>query len=199
MDPIEVRERIKKSIEEIADGFEKHDDDFVPFFFIYADKYGLQPLQVPPGLMGGDRGKDALSVAMAQMVSATKAETAAFVSSVWMVHQSKEKAAATEEQRQAFIKEHGREPQTYEELGVSQPKYDPEHIEAVILSVMTAKGCVSFSTAQIYRHDDDPPHLGEWDESPAQKFTGRFVTPVVEALRKVKEQHAGEDQAISRD
>lgn len=66
-----------------------------------------------------------------------------------------------------------------------RPSEALDRTEALIVSEYTTEGITRWSSAEIIRHEDSPPTLGEWDESPIDGFEGRFVNPIVDALRRV--------------
>ena len=185
LDLEETVQTIRDGVETIGSLFEDPRSDWQPAFFALAEEQFI-----PMVFEGGDfteEAKDGFSFAAVELTRMIRAEAAVFVASIWMVVKTDAAAGAAKDQADAFEREHGRRPQTYEEAGVVAPRDDPERIEAVLMHVIEPER-VSMSWAEIMRSDDAPPQLGEWhhleDEA---EVTGRFSTPIQEQLRRNRE------------
>lgn len=69
-----------------------------------------------------------------------------------------------------------------------RPSEDPDRYEIVIATEMTADGVVDDRWAYIDRDPFGvaPPQLGEFEQMPTAEHSGRFVDPLVAALKEVK-------------
>lgn len=67
-----------------------------------------------------------------------------------------------------------------------RPSEDVNRSEAVMIIEYTSAGVTRSSMAQIIRHEDAPPTLGEWQDDFGQSSDGRFVGPIVKAMKKVR-------------
>ena len=67
-----------------------------------------------------------------------------------------------------------------------RPSEDVNRTEAVMIIEYTAAGVTRSSMATIVRHEDSPPTLDEWQDDFGQSEDGRFVTPIVRAMKKVR-------------
>lgn len=66
------------------------------------------------------------------------------------------------------------------------PSEQDDRKELLMLSEIKSTGAGRHAFAPIERHEDGPPTLGEWEELEQEAdITGRFVEPVVRALKKV--------------
>lgn len=63
------------------------------------------------------------------------------------------------------------------------PSKQPDRSERLLLLEFTREGIGRQGWAQIVRHEDKPPTLGEWDDFPADAFGGRFVDPILAAMK----------------
>jgi hypothetical protein len=61
----------------------------------------------------------------------------------------------------------------------------PNREEHLWLMEYTPEGVGRHSYARIHRDEKKPPTLGEWEETPADSFSGRFVEPIVRAMKSV--------------
>jgi hypothetical protein len=144
--------------------FTKPDDDWEPMAFL--DTLGEEQtivMSLGP-LMANDTTKDLLAeVLLPTLIKDMKVVRIVTVFSVWRADVRKD-----------------------EDPYATRPSKHPDRQEAVMLAELTAEGVVRYSFASITRHETSPPTLGEWEELPeADGFSGRFVDPLVKALKEV--------------
>jgi hypothetical protein len=181
--PQAFADTIRQGVELIGATFEKPDDDWVPAFFVLASTGTMIPMIFEGPL--DEPGKQKMVQAMVGLARQTRAYAAVFVASSWMTEFSDARGRALRDQHEAFIAEHGRAPETYEEQGIVSPSEAPDRFEAVTMTLYTADATV-MSWAPIERHDDSPPTLGEWTvlDSDEAEIAGRLSEPVTEQLRR---------------
>lgn len=161
-------ETVSLTVRSISEEFAEPDDDWEPMAFLEGEIEGETGVATMPlgYLMGDDDMKDRLANHILPFAikefSATKL---IFVMSVW----SSEKSVAS----------------------MATGKYIPpskcdDRTEHVLLMEYTAEGVTRQAWAQITRHEGKPPTLGEWEQKDGVSgFSGRFVDPLVTALKEV--------------
>jgi hypothetical protein len=185
LDLEETVDTIREGIETIGSLFEDPQADWQPAFFALAEDQFVPMVYDGPEF--DEPHKDAFSWASAELVRQLRAEAAVFVASIWMVVLEEPASRAAKDQIEAFEREHGRRPRTYEEQGQTRPADDPSRVEAVLLTVIEPDR-VRMSWAEIKRSKNAPPQLGEWQHlSDDAEVEGRFTTPVQEQLRLNRE------------
>jgi hypothetical protein len=144
--------------------FTEPDDDWTPVLFMET-KEGEQGIMPLHEFMGAEPMKDLLANALIPMtINEFKAVKIVMVLSVW----SSEKSV-----------------QALKEDKYVPPSQQDDREEHVLLVEMTREGVQRHSWAKIIRHKSKPPTLGEWNETTATGFDGRFVDPLVKALKAV--------------
>lgn len=152
--------------------FTKPDDDWSPMaFFEGAKGEGIIPLD-QSNLMADDKGKDVLTeILLPNVIEEMRITRIVFILSVWMSPESNRELAESGE----YI----------------PPSQRADRREAVFMTEMRHGGVSRQSMAYIVRYADRPPELGEWEElgggGTPIGYTGRFVDPIVAALRRVHE------------
>lgn len=153
-------------IRQIADHFEKPDDDFEPVVFLHgADKTAIFPCGP---FMENETKKDLLAeIVLPKLIRELKIEEVVTVFSAWVVR---------------------RDPG--EETDGPRPSEDPNRVEVVLVNRITKDGVQEIVTA--YQSRDprgiDPPTLSEFDYnefSDRSEYEGLFVAPLIAALKEV--------------
>lgn len=147
--------------------FTKPDDDWVPIAFLEGPE-GQATFPIAD-FMDNDRSKDLLAeFILPQAISKFRAHTVVMVLSAWQ----------------------GRNiPKGVDWQDRPRPSEDPERKEILILVEYKREGVTRHTVADIIRHEDSPPTLGEWDnwgDDAKLGADGRFVGPIVAAMKRVK-------------
>lgn len=150
--------------------FTKPDDDWTPAAFLQDDDGNVSG---PIGLaefMESQHSKDMLAeTALPLVIRMFAARSIVMVLSIWSARIPKEEA--TEYLAGAYV----------------APSERPDREEKLMLIELKAEGVTRHSFAPIIRHEDAPPTLGEWEEiEGVDRFAGRFVDPLVAALKSVE-------------
>lgn len=143
--------------------FTQPDDDWTPIAFLQGKD---EQVTFPLGeFMEDDRSKDILAhLILPGAIKHLKATSMVTVMSIWQSKTSAESLAT-------------------EYIPPSQCEDRTEH---VMITEYTAEGVQRQAFAQILRHEDKPPTLDEWQQmDDAIGFSGRFVEPIVKALKEV--------------
>ena len=147
--------------------FTKPDDDWTPVAFMETPD-GQVSMPLAP-YMGTPADKEILTgLLLPAAITEMKASRIVMVLSVWVG-----KAETKEEiESEHFV----------------PPSQQPGRLEKVMITEYTREGITRMSSALITRHEDAPPTLGEWDDdlSNAAQSEGRFVEPIVKALKAVR-------------
>ena len=146
--------------------FTKPDDDWVPIAFLMGpDGQATFPIAE---FMDNDRTKDLLAeFILPQVIKKFRAHTLVMVMSAWQ----------------------GRTiPKGVDWQDRPRPSEDPERTEILMLIEYKAEGVTRQTVANIIRHEDSPPTLGEWDDWGGATLgsDGRFIGPIVNAMQDVK-------------
>lgn len=145
--------------------FTEPDDDWEPVAFLEGEEGRMM---IPLGsMMGDEQAKDLLtSLLLPHVIKKTKARSLVMVLSIW---QSKRSAKILNEEDKYI-----------------PPSQCQDRTEHVMVTEYTAEGVQRKAFAQIHRHEDKPPTLGEWEQmDDATEYSGRFVDPLVKALKEV--------------
>ena len=150
--------------ERVGEGFDDPDDDWAPMAMVSRADGTLLAVGIDPRFMANDGRKDMLAEEMLPAILREQEATAiVLLTSTWYVDQSRRDAA---------------------EHGFRRPSQDPNRKEAVTLMGLSLTEQALWM-ADIERHEDAPPTLGEWRKLPDKsvtEITGRFVIPVRQAL-----------------
>jgi hypothetical protein len=154
----------------VQESFTDPDDDWEPVMFAISDDENVV-IGLPPAAFASDRAKDMLcDVALPGIILAGRVRALVMVMSTWEVEYTKEFPRSADPHRQM------------------PPSQHPRRREALYLSGLTATLTRSLR-ADIQRHPDAPPTLGEWRvreaDHPNYDVTGRFIAPLQEALGQV--------------
>lgn len=149
--------------------FTKPDDDWTPVMFMEC-KDGSRPIIPLEPYMGNEAEKEVLAnVLMPSLIAHFEAIKVVMVLSCWTAQ-----VASLEE---------------LEPIRYVRPSQRENREEVLLLTEYTRDGVSRFSMAPIIRHEDSPPTLGEWGEETAEGSSlgseGRFVTPIIHALKQV--------------
>ena len=147
--------------------FTEPEDDWEPIAFLELEEGNAIPA-LPMGMyMQSVQGKELLARMILPMaIDHFGAKRIVLLLSVWMA--------------QGYSKEE------IESGEYMAPSKHPERTEHIQLLELTADGVQRHSMAQIIRHEDSPPTLGEWDDlEELENFEGRFIDPLVAALKEV--------------
>lgn len=147
--------------------FTEPDDDWAPIAFV-EDKDGDR-MTLPLGeWMGDDRMKDVLTnLILPGAIKHVKAQKVVMILSIWQSETSAQLLRDTDE----YI----------------PPSECDDRTEHVMVTEYTREGVTRQAFAQIQRHEESPPTLDEWRELPdAAGYTGRFIEPIVKALKEVR-------------
>jgi hypothetical protein len=120
--------------------------------------YGKRGLGIAGIEMPDDDGRDRVAKMMVATVAFTEAAEVAFVSTAWMSNS--------------------------ESVGV-RPRDDPQRVEKVVLVHWSGGGVSTMYAADVIRHDNRPPDLGQWEEMGGE-MGGRFGDAVELGLRLAK-------------
>jgi hypothetical protein len=155
---------IARSLPEVQ--FTKPDDDWLPVAFS-DNGTGEQAIFPMHEHMGDENEKNLLAnVILPAFIKGTRARTLVVVLSVW----SAEVASPEELEPIRYVPASQRE----------------NREERLLIMEYTAEGIQRQAWARIIRHEDRPPELDEWEEMEAKSYGGRFVDPVVDALKRVE-------------
>lgn len=162
-------EGIKRIVEGIGDDFTETDDDWMATLIIETDDGQRLAIGLSGDLFDGEFRKDILVMTMKHTLAGMKAMRYALVLSAWGIL--------------------GREGGTEEEIRATHQEWrgrfqdHPERIEMVVLQIVDREQEFGM-TAEIQRHEDKPPTLGEWKKSTG--MSGRFPS-LREALHTEEE------------
>ena len=126
---------------------------------------------LPPQAFRDEVTKDVVAnVLIPLYVRKANADMAAFFSTAWVSGAQGQSLADDPEVKakfEAFQAEHGRNPESYEEMegiGIVRPSDDPERREAVTIIARTKQGRSLLSVGLIER-SDGPPKIAEWENN----------------------------------
>lgn len=164
----EHREHGEKMVEIVGASLQEPDSEWLPVGLGFPVE-GKAPvlIRIPLESFANDASKDALVDAIRHLIQTEEIRTYLMVQTTW-----------------AAWREPG------EPWDDPRPSDDPERVETLMITVLTADSGVA-SLAKIHRHADSPPTLGEWDRfnisDDETELSGRFIEPIVEALQQVQE------------
>ena len=165
--PLDLFEAVAASAQAMPkDVFNKPDDDWIPVVFLDGPE-GTATVPVYD-FMDSDEKKDLLTHSiLPAMISQFKATSVVILISAWV------SAKATE---------------SYEGGGgvYIPPSQQPDREERVLIVEYTREGITRQAWAPILRSETEVPQLGEWDDQATLGVDGRFVAPIVKALKGVK-------------
>jgi hypothetical protein len=145
------------------DVFTEPDDDWTPIMFMEcADgSWATMPIEQ---FMQDNQSKDVLAeLIIPQTIKKLEAKIVVMVLSVW----------------------HTKLPKGVDWQDRPAPSESLDREEALVVTEYRAEGVTRYSMAEIIRHDDSPPTLGEWENADATGYEGRFVDPIVAAMKSV--------------
>ena len=146
--------------------FTDPDDDWEPILFVEGKTgTGMTPLGQ---FMRNDGSKDMLAeVVIPAVVEQFQATTVVMVLSTWTA------SVASKEE--------------LEPIRYVPPSQRPDRREQLLIIEYTREGVTRQAFAEIIRHENSPPTLGDWDEQIMDKavLEGRFVEPIVKAMKAV--------------
>lgn len=162
---LDLFDHVAWSAAKMSEGlFTEPDDDWVPILFL-EDTDGERMTMPIEQFMTDDRTKDMLAeYIIPSVIEKFQPKVVVMVLSIW---------------RGSPIP-----------IGVDiddrpRPSEDVNRTEGLMIIEYTAKGITRNTLAPIIRHKDSPPTLGEWEDFPTDG-DGRFVTPIVKAMKRVK-------------
>lgn len=175
---LDMFESVCASATKIPEDFTDPEDDWAPHAFIEAGD-GTQGIMPLAHLMT-DEMKDALAtMILPAVVKMAKASRIVLVLSVWT------SKLATDE----FNHESG-------QYAGPPPSERPDRKEYVMVIEYTAEGVGRQAYAQILRDGVHPPTLADWEDSGAVGAGGRFVDPIVAALKEVASDVPADEKSI---
>lgn len=144
--------------------FTEPDDDWTPVLFMDGPQGGtMMPLVE---YMNTELGKDMLAdVVIPATIHQFKPSVVVMIMSTWTSETSAKLMTETGE----YI----------------PPSQQADRKEQVLIIEYTRDGATRQAFAQIERFADKVPRLGEWDMKPSLSMQGRFVDPIVRALKGV--------------
>jgi hypothetical protein len=153
--------------------FTDPDDDWTPVAFLEGPQ-GIAQMPLEP-FMEDDQTKDILAdTILPQLITETKTTRVIMVLSVW-----------TSATSASLLHETGK---------YVPPSQHDDRREAVYLIEYTRDGVQRQTHADIIRHETKPPSLGEWSQiEKVTSFEGRFVGPIVAALKRVRQEGGERD------
>lgn len=167
----EIGQQLMTAVEEIGKDFEHADDDWLPVAHLYGPD-GPMIMVIDPQWMQSEKTKNALlHEVLAPAIVRSGAKEAALVLAVWAIKLSKDNHNPEEFRKQV---------EEAQRVGISANKFRKE---MVIVEVMNESDYRIWS-ADIVRHDDSPPTVGEWEEWEGTKVAGRFAEPLQAALKQ---------------
>jgi hypothetical protein len=118
--------------------------------------------------------KDTLVEVLATIAKQFGFKAMAVVTTVWYVKVAVDASSLTDEEREALEREHMNTP----------PSEHPNRVEAVLIQALDAE-VMRFRVAEIERHPDAPPTLGEWKPlgEDNDEYGGRFPDALRDVLR----------------
>jgi hypothetical protein len=164
MSTLDLFDHVAVTAERMAkDTFTEPDDDWTPIVFL-EDATGTWAMMPIEEFMQNDRTKDMLvELIIPETIKRFEAKVVVMILSVW----------------------HSKIPKGVDWQDRPMPSEDPNRSEALVLTEYTAEGVKRYSMAEIIRHEDSPPTLGEWENTDATDYEGRFVQPIVKAMQRV--------------
>lgn len=162
----EFLEYTQGAVEKVGEEFESPDDDWMSVMHIQSDKE-LTIVGFDPAFLQSDKTKDNMVAAMRKVIKDFRGEKVSIINSAWM-----------------SIRENDSEfhPEVKPDV---MPVDDPERKEVVMIVAVSPDEKAISSHAEIIRDGTNPPKLSEW-KSMGAEIHGRFVEPVLDALKYVK-------------
>jgi hypothetical protein len=156
--------------------FKEPDDDWEPAAFLLRADDSLMVIGIDPHYLRNHLTKDLLfEERLPEVIRKERAQHLAVLTSAWTVKM--DDPDLTPEKAQEIIAWCG-------EHGVGN---HPLATEALMMNIHSVEGH-EFWTADILRHDDAPPTLGQWEASPdGATHTGRAIDAIEEAMKEVRD------------
>lgn len=147
--------------------FTSPDDDWLPVLMLEAQNGDTVTVPIHD-FMDDEFKKDMLAeILMPAVIADVKATKAVMVFSAWT---SKIAAESVRDGSGDYL----------------PPSQQPDREEYVVIIEYTRDGVTRQAWGKIMRSETEIPRLGEWEELPVDRFEGRFVDPIVKALKGVK-------------
>lgn len=161
---LDLYQQIALRASEIPKTFTDPGDDWAPFAFLQLRDEDAIPT-LPLGMFMESAGsKDVLAeIILPEAIKQLKAVRVILLLSVWTSKMAGASLATGQ---------------------IVQPSECIDREEKVCIMEITADGVQRQAAAPIIRLADAPPKLGEWEDWPTASAEGRFVTPLVGALRE---------------
>ena len=169
--PLDFFEFVALSVEGMAKAvFTQPDDDWVPMLFFLGTKDGEEFMSMAPldHFMTDDKSKDMLAYGvLPRLLKEFQVKVAVLLINGWTASDP---------------------PGGYLNHGVGEwirPSQRPDRKEMLLLSEYTREGVMRQASALIVRHESAPPTLEPWKDIDAKSMSGRFVEPIVKAMREM--------------
>jgi hypothetical protein len=154
----------KSSVEKIAKGFTKHDDDFTPTLLVRQAKGGVVIFGLAAD-MNDQRAKDECAKFMVAACACLRSTEVCLVSSAWTVKYERQDGQPIEDWREIEKRD-----------DFTMPRDHRDSVEVVNI-MHASSGGDTMASADINRSwGYDPPTLGEWEDVGGEgvKLGGRF-------------------------
>lgn len=163
---------MKQGAREISEHFEEADADWQPVMFAQLPDREIQIVGFDPSFLYSDASKDLMSDLIAAYILKERLEAVGLILSAWVL----EGEEAKESQDKQI-----------------PPRDHPKRKEQLLISATDADG-IEYFHAPIIRDGKKPPRLGAWiTEERASYMTGRFVEPIINALKEVRASGSRQD------
>lgn len=152
----------------IGEKFDEPDDDWMPV--LIAGEI------VVPLNFTDETAKDLMAeLVMPIAIRESKAKEYAFVSSTWVstITPPEEMRDKSTEEQMRYIGEH-----------YPPPSMSDQRKESVVVSFGSCDGTNEMWMAEIKRSEDKPPELSEWEYHGSNDYEGRFVEPLMKAIKE---------------
>ena len=153
----ELLEHAKDAARRNAERLTEPDEGIMPVF-LWLGPRGVGLMPIGP-MLQDEETKDMLALHMTAAMVVGRATEAVMVTTAWTV-----KREMTDEEKAAYKRG------TY---GIVPPSKDPDRVEIIGLMRVSNEGD-DMHQAELIRHPDRPPDIGEWESIGAAKVGGRF-------------------------
>lgn len=158
MDVYDHLDRAKILVELAAEFFNRPSSVWRARTLLFT-KSDTMVIDIPPEAFESDQTKDALALSLERLIGEERAHTVVMIQEAWVADRA-------------------------DGSDLSPARDDPNRVESLTITVLRAYEHTG-SIAPILRKKDQPPRLGEWEDSGSSEMDGRFVDPLVAALRAV--------------